>query len=99
MGIYINPTDGKSKEAWLSASADRLAEPPKTVDLASKEVPVCLVDNQIFTAAGVCYDDAELAVFATPDGRQKSWWRVPIAACALGGGLSEREIQFLESRA
>ena len=52
MGCYVNPTD-IPKEQWLSnyeAFRDR------TWSLVpSGYLPVCMIDNGVFTAAGVAY--------------------------------------------
>jgi hypothetical protein len=77
MGFYINPQSG-TKEEWLSKCGRRII-----IDLFSFEeykeyLPVCLVDNGPFTAAGICYNECELDAFSDPmDSRPKKWYVVP----------------------
>lgn len=76
MGMYINP-NGMTKESWLAKNGT----PVKNKDLEnfdwnSDEVPVALMDNGMFTAAGVCYNQREFAVFNSDDGRRKIWFTV-----------------------
>ncbi len=65
MGYYIDPPEG-TKEEWLTnhgveVSGDlRWGHPPDTV-------LVCLVDNGPFTAAGICYNEAEFNEFRALD--------------------------------
>lgn len=72
MGIYVNPKD-VTKEEWLSVNAVAVHEPEK-FDAADNMLPVCLVDNGRFTAAGVCDSQDELQAFKYPDGRPRVWF-------------------------
>lgn len=79
MGYYINPKEG-TKEEWLMHNAIRELSPAE-VDLfdffdGGEELPVCLVDNGTFTAAGIAYDLEELAAFRREDGRPKRWFLI-----------------------
>lgn len=79
MGYYINPEDGTTKEDWLevNASAGPFPRPRLKFDFTSPLLPVCLVHNGSFTAAGICYDEHELATFSQPDDhRPKLWFEV-----------------------
>jgi hypothetical protein len=80
MGYYINPPT-MEKERWLAQNkVDAWHEPPEEFRDADN-VTVCLVNNGLFTAAGICVDQRELEAFARPqDQRPKLWVRVPIAA-------------------
>ena len=80
MGMYINPIDGKTKHRWLADNGKLLEHPPKKIsDLPKEHLPVVLVDNGPFTAAGVAYCDDELQVFSDPiDPRKKLWYSVSI---------------------
>ena len=75
MGYYIDPED-MSKEAWLEQHGELLPDEefdiqgdPKfsRYQINGREYGVvCLIDNGWMTAAGIAYDDRELAVFAQP---------------------------------
>jgi hypothetical protein len=100
MGIYINPTNGQTKEAWLAERAtpyDAILDVPFTFARlhARGSVPVCLVDNGLFTAAAVCYSQDELEAFAMPDGRPKRWFTLSLAALSDASGISERDVAML----
>jgi len=75
MGIYVNPRD-ETKEAWL----ERNGKPGDTYGFISFSacppdmLYVCLIDNGLFTAAGIAFDEEELQVFKDPDGRKKKWY-------------------------
>lgn len=80
MGYYLNPTD-MPKELWLEQNAEGHREPfARHYDPETDRVAVCLVDNGMFTAAGVAYNQEELRAFARPDGRPKTWWWAPAQA-------------------
>ena len=75
MGYYINPPDGSSKEHWLHNNAREVS--PRELaafDFSGPDLPICLVDNGFFTAAGICYCPEELEVFQHDDGREKKWF-------------------------
>lgn len=82
MGIYINPKD-TSKEAWLEDNAIGkfpLQEPPPWPAQDEGWLPVALVDNGGFTAAGICFSKDEYDVFSSDiSGRPILWFRVPTA--------------------
>ena len=75
MGYYINPTDC-AKEQWLRENATSITSSEDAAEKASETVvPVCLVDNGLFTAAAVIYSEAELNEFASlTDPRPKRWF-------------------------
>lgn len=78
MGAYVNPP-GVEKEAWLAVYADLVPDAPDSVSEREGELPVCLVDNGPFTAAGIAYDDRELSVFCdSRDARPKRWYWAPV---------------------
>jgi hypothetical protein len=79
MGFYINPVDGNSKEYWLNHYGSPISQINELKDYKfdGKFFPVCLVDNGMFTAAGIAYDKRELEVFSNPeDTRPKQWFEV-----------------------
>ena len=72
MGIYINPKEG-TKEEWLAKHAKEVNS--ITWDILPKDIlPVVLVDNGGFTAAGIAYCKSELEQFQYEDGRPKKWF-------------------------
>lgn len=78
MGIYVNPK-GRSKESWLDEHGELLANAPEAAsfDFSGDQAVVCLVNNQLFTAAGIAFDSRELVCFNTYDCREKTWYLVP----------------------
>lgn len=79
MGLYINPPD-KSKEEWLVENGRQIDEFDFVIHpFGNGNIPVCLVDNGPFTAAGVAYNEVELKAFSDPrDTRRKVFFSVPI---------------------
>lgn len=73
MGSYINPVN-QSKEDWLRSNAKPAETVPQSINEVPEHLPVCLVDNRMFTAAGIAFDDRELEAFTYPDGRHKTWY-------------------------
>jgi hypothetical protein len=74
MGCYVNPT-GASKEEFLMREGRRVdfAE----AKITETELPVCLMANGFFTAAGVAFSESELDAFSDPaDVRPKAWFMV-----------------------
>jgi hypothetical protein len=76
MGSYINPAN-QSKESWLEENGTWSAT-PKTVTAEPGCLPVCLINNVMFTAAGIAYNDHELKAFSYNDGRSKLWYWVEV---------------------
>ena len=76
MGCCVNPSD-QSKEAWLFAHGE-LVDQPKAFDTVPEGMlPVCLVDNGIFSAAAVAFDADEFKSFTDKtDRRPKLWYQV-----------------------
>ena len=76
MGFYINPKDC-SKEEFLELYGNPATTAViKQFDFSNDLLPVCLVDNGLFTAAGIAYAPAERDVFIRDDGRHKRWYLV-----------------------
>lgn len=76
MGCYVNPP-GQNKEQWLAQFGRRTTGPEP---VTATHCPVCLVDNGLFTAAGVGFCEEEVQAFLYPDGgrqRQRVWFLVP----------------------
>lgn len=78
MGRYINPKI-LTKEEWLHTHGTPVRAAPLSAIAENGCLPVCLVDNGPFTAAGICYNDRELKAFQSPDDwRLKEWYMVPV---------------------
>lgn len=89
MGFYIDPKNG-TKEDWLFEHALLLAGPPDWATVRQQSrLPVCLVNNGMFTAAGVCFSPDEQDEFARPDRRPKLWFSVPIKDLYEVGALPQ----------
>lgn len=76
MGAYINPRDMR-KEEWLEKNAVRVVN-LCWAEVKPETLPVCLVDNGPFTAAGIAYSEEEFVSFHRYDGRPKCWYIAPI---------------------
>ena len=81
MGYYINPQD-QTKEQFLHVNGVIVAqgaflEAASQIKDENSLIPVCHVDNNLFTAAGIAYSPQEAEEFATPCGRPKTYYLVP----------------------
>lgn len=78
MGYYVN-VPGQPKEIWLELNKTSISfTPPIFENVSSEDRIVILVDNGMFTAAGVAYDKREYEDFTDPnDRRQKLYYTVP----------------------
>ena len=78
MGAYINPRNGMTKEQWLKENGFptwELRPQIKWEDVPKGYLPVCLINNGLFTAAGIAFNERELAVFNDPsDTRPRIWF-------------------------
>lgn len=81
MGLYINPPD-MTKEEWLVKNAidtTALIGVKRSWETVPEgTLPVCVVDNGAFTAAGIAFDEQEYDAFNCDDGRAKLFVLVPI---------------------
>jgi len=80
MGYYINPVNGMDKEDWLYEYGSVVAAPnADRFNFDGKTLPVCLVNNGLFKAAGIAFDKRELEIFLNPDDdRPKDWFLVSL---------------------
>jgi hypothetical protein len=87
MGCYVNPRDGSSKEVWLLEHGCLVGhlrgssvQVPGWSTFEAGHLPVVLVRNGVFNAAGVCYCEAEYREFtALDDGREREIYSVPVS--------------------
>jgi hypothetical protein len=85
MGYYINPPDC-TKEHWLATKGTVISRPLSLDDVGPNHLPVCLVDNGPFRAAGIAYSQSELDAWNQDeldgDRRPRTWYRVSKEALA-----------------
>lgn len=60
MGLYVNP-NGMSKEDWLESHGTEVSRDEAVI--SDDSLPVVLVDNGPFTAAGIGHSERELSAF------------------------------------
>lgn len=80
MGMYINklptgeslPATGKAKKLLSIEGAEEIKEPVEW----SEDI-VCVANNGFFEAAAYAFNENEMIYFARPDGRPKTWLKVP----------------------
>lgn len=81
MGCYINP-EGEAKEEFLERVGEEVVSDyisnSFSIIKEKGKLPVVLVDNGIFTAAGIAYCEGEFEAFVRYDGRPKKFYLVDI---------------------
>jgi len=88
MGIYINPVNGAIKELFLKKYGMEitLQDVKEFTDYKGEFAVVCLVNNGLFTAAAVMYNEREKQEFTrTSDPRPKTFFLVPKSVMEEGG--------------
>jgi len=76
MGAYINP-ETEGKEAFLRREGEKVEGNLEWERIPKGFLPVILVDNLMFTAAGIAYSKKELEEFTNPnDTRRKEYYLV-----------------------
>lgn len=79
MGFYINPTDGRTPEQWLANEGvlitDQIAKKFNSWKHGN-HLPVCLVDNGDFKAAGIAVDEQLRDTMLRDTGRPTVWFLV-----------------------
>ena len=84
MGYYVNPSS-MSKEDWLRLHGEPTNGP---CEITETHLPVVLVNNGPFNAAGVGIDANEVRAFTQPtDYRPKKWYRVSRADLQAVGAI------------
>lgn len=78
MGYYIETEAAKNKANWLVDNAGGVIVQQATPTPTHDSIPVVVVDNGPFEAAGIAYDQEELRAFTDPfDPRPKTIVMVP----------------------
>ena len=80
MGYYMEVGAHKRKAEHLVTEfgARVLTSPVPNFDKVPEGwVLVCIVDNGLFEAAAICYNQEEIAEFRRSDGRPRTWVLVP----------------------
>lgn len=81
MGCYINPLGGTKEQFLMKNGKEVWQSVFSWEDKPENCLPVVLVDNKMFTAAGVCYSKRELEAFTElSDLRPKRYFYVAISA-------------------
>ena len=100
MGFYINP-ENESKEEFLRKNGKLISQDEFETHLFTEEdteIPVCLVDNGFFTAAGIAYSPRELQAFTRPsDDRPKRFYLCDISKVLEVSDLPENYKEFAQS--
>lgn len=74
MGVYIELI-GVSKEQWLEENGTEILHP--NIERQPDELPVCLIDNGLFRAACITWNETEVLACSVPgDPRPKKWYAV-----------------------
>lgn len=77
MGYYINPPKLTKEEFLEKHGRPLLSGEVLAFDWERNELPVCLVDNGLFTAAAIAINVRERDAFLRPnDHRPKVWFAV-----------------------
>lgn len=78
MGFYINPLN-ESKQSFLDRVSTKIQQPLSYNDVSDDTAIICLVDNGVFSAAGIVFSERELKAFTynVNDDRPKTWYIVP----------------------
>ena len=75
MGFYVNPKE-MTKEAYLETYGVKIDGVPKKEDLDwdGDTLPVVLMYNPAFSAAGVAYNESEFDYMSSPEDRRPKVW-------------------------
>lgn len=98
MGLYLNPAN-ETKEEWLEREGERTSAQHAAWDaIPEGQLPVVLMDNGPFTAAGIAYKESELQAFTRDDDlRPRTIFLVNIdklcGVSALAEYLADAEVQ------
>lgn len=75
MGFYIEVPRNKQKATQLVEmyGAEVIPEPEEYWMHDPNQSLICVVNNGLFEAAGLCFDEQEFNAFKFPDGRPRIW--------------------------
>lgn len=65
MGAYVN-VEGEDKVVWLRREGKPVSRSIKFEDIPADSLLVVVLDNVLFTAAGICYSKSEFDAFTDP---------------------------------
>jgi len=86
MGFYVNP-QGQNKTTFLQQKGEKVSNSFKWNTLPKGKLPVVLIDNGPFTAAGIAYNEREFNAFTDPsDRRPKEIYIVPVSDLLVASG-------------
>ena len=99
MGYYINVSS--SKEAFLSENASKVQSKDIALALCEDDpesIPIVLIDNKLFTAAGIAYCREELEAFTEGcDPRPKEFFVIKTAKLEEAGiTFPKEEMDFFK---
>ena len=96
MGFYINPRE-QTKEEFLSEHGMPISRNLflEFSDFKGHDkLPVCLMNNPTFSAAGIAFSRNEAAAFANPDdNRPKQYFLVPRTLLNGDVGINSKALQ------
>ena len=81
MGYYIQTSGLKNKAQEIVEvyGAEPIPQPASLAEVGDDYAVICVVQNPLFDAAGLCYSDDELKDFARPDSdyqRPRTWLKM-----------------------
>lgn len=99
MGYYVNPIAGREKEAFLYDECEECSLLVPTFEEYSKDdcLPVILIDNGAFKAAGIAFSKQEFEAFTRIDDRRpKVFFRVKIEKLLQHSDLSPLLVRCIQ---
>lgn len=100
MGLYLQAPQNFGKLDFLLEllGGSRIDAPDEWMSELDEDCLICVVDNGVFQAAGICVDEAEFRVFAeATDLRPKEWALIPrveVVKYLRAGGFPDKELIY-----